>query len=633
MLKRFFAVFITAFFLAAPAFALSFHAKNDHVSITVTPQYKALSDTDGTLSLITAAEISRGWHLYWDNPGDVGDPTTLSFTDSPHYTPFLSLHSAPEKNVYEDIITSYVYSKTFFFKTTFRLQNLKGVNRLPFGLTLSYTACRESCLPETLSLSFALPLSAKSEKNPAYLPADIAAENSFPIPLQADASLKETLLTLKLENHILKNCSEPEFVSRHPKANALADLPETTVLKDNSLSIAFKGDSLPPDFKGILLCPGHSYYVDPLLPQPKTLPAAMAQAPSLKTAADTPPLSPTPEKTAFYYLITAFIAGLILNLMPCVLPVLGLKALYLVNHRQSASPASALAYLAGVLCSFLVLSGLLFALRGSGSELGWGFQLQSPVFNIILFVIFLSVFLNLTDRLPLPDKCADRLSRLAANSGFLTGFFAVIVACPCTGPFMGAALGYALSQSAPVYFGIFLSLGLGYALPYTLVEFFPTVLIKILPRPGRWMLTLKKILALPILATCLWLGWIIFHQLYQTSVSSTSSLWHPYSPAAVAQARQKGQSVFINFTAKWCLVCLLNDKTTFNTKSFQNHIKNQNIQLFKADWTNKDNNITEALQSYGRTGVPLYIYYPQTSAAPRILPQILSPALVTKELN
>lgn len=210
-----------------------------------------------------------------------------------------------------------------------------------------------------------------------------------------------------------------------------------------------------------------------------------------------------------YYLITAFIAGLILNLMPCVLPVLSLKALYLVQNRRHASPFSALAYVAGVVSSFMLLAGILFFLRELGSGLGWGFQLQSPVFNAVLLLLFFLIFLNLTDRLPLPDSCADTLSRLAGKQSFLTGFFAVVIACPCTGPFMGAAIGYAVAKPALIYFGIFLALSLGYALPYALIEMFPGFFLKYIPKPGHWMITMKRILALPILLTCFWLGWVI----------------------------------------------------------------------------------------------------------------------------
>lgn len=301
------------------------------------------------------------------------------------------------------------------------------------------------------------------------------------------------------------------------KKSALSELPETTVAEHNRLHVKFQKEELPPDFKGVLLCPGHAYYIDTddasaAVPQ-KAAPATDGTVSDMAAASPSPLPPSIPDDTgnassghtssgcfsggSLYYLITAFIAGLILNLMPCVLPVLSLKALYLVQNRRHASPFSALAYVAGVVSSFMLLAGILFFLRELGSGLGWGFQLQSPVFNAVLLLLFFLIFLNLTDRLPLPDSCADTLSRLAGKQSFLTGFFAVVIACPCTGPFMGAAIGYAVAKPALIYFGIFLALSLGYALPYALIEMFPGFFLKYIPKPGHWMITMKRILALP----------------------------------------------------------------------------------------------------------------------------------------
>lgn len=197
---------------------------------------------------------------------------------------------------------------------------------------------------------------------------------------------------------------------------------------------------------------------------------------------------------------------------------------------------------------------------------------------------------------------------------------------------MGAALGYALTQPAAVYFGIFLSLGFGYALPYTLIELYPRFFIKRLPHPGHWFITLKRVLALPILLTCFWLGWVIFNQLKPQN-RPTEIAWHPYTPQAVTEALQQKQAIFINFTAKWCLVCLLNDKTTLSSENFRELVKTHNIKLFKADWTNHNPDIGEALKTYNRNSIPLYVYYPSATGKPQILPQILTPELIKNIIN
>lgn len=620
MLKKLFLIlfFITAFITNANA--LSFTKKQDLVSLTVTPEYKTLSPDTQTISFIIKANIKPNWHLYWDNPGDTGDPVVLTFYDSPHYQEQSSHHTAPIKSVFEEIITSYIYKKELYFLVTFSLNDLQNLDRLPFEIILSYTACNVSCLPGSTRLSLALPIKEKPEINPTFVTLAPIAKSTFPEQLYAAASLNNDLMELKLDEQIIKNCKEPEFVSLHPKKSILANLPETTVAAKNQLNVNFDKDELPPDPKGILLCPGHVYYITPT-PEAKPLSAASHSTPL-----------PSPDKTFYYYLFTAFLAGLILNLMPCVLPVLGLKALYLANHSDQASPLSALFYTLGVLSSFLTLSAILYYLRQLGLEQGWGFQLQSPTFNAILLLLFFLIFLNLIDKLPLPDCLTDKLNRLSGNKSFLTGFFAVLVACPCTGPFMGAAVGYAITTPAPIYFGIFISLSLGYALPYALVESFPSFFLKFLPKPGAWMITLKHFLAIPIALTCFWLGWVIFNQL-SLSAPKTEITWQPYSEQALKTALKQNKAVLINFTAKWCLICLLNDKTALSTKTFKEMAQKHNLTLLKADWTNRNPDIAATLKTYNRNSIPLYVYYPSSNTPYKILPQILTVDILTQTLE
>lgn len=614
MFKNFFLALFAYAALITNAGAVSFSQKTDFVSIKAVPEYKILSPDTKMLTIIAEVDIKNGWHLYWDNPGDTGDPTTLTFFEAPYYIETANIHTAPKKSVFEEIITSYVYTQKLYFKTTFELKDINKISRLPFNLVLSYTVCGESCFPETIPLSFALPIGKVVEKNPTYLKSLLEAENTFPLPLAANAALENNFLEFDVGEHIIKNCNEPEFVSRHPKKSVLADLPKTSITDKGQLHIDFDEGEVPPDFNGVLLCPGHAYYIEP------------------NTDTTHIPLHNNSNNSLIYYLLTAFIAGLILNLMPCVLPILSLKALYLVQNKKHTSALSALMYLLGVVSSFAVLSGILFYVRQSGAELGWGFQLQSPAFNIFLFLLFFVIFLNLTDKLPMPDRCADVLSKISGNKSFLTGFFAVIIACPCTGPFMGAALGYAITQPTVIYFGIFIALAIGYALPYTLIELFPNFFLRFIPKPGRWMITLKHVLALPIALTCLWLGWVIFNQL-KPSASADDVRWETYTPDKVENALQNNESVFINFTAKWCLVCLLNDKSTLATEDFKKLAETNKIRLFKADWTNRNDAIREALKTYGRNSIPLYIYYRKGERVPVILPQILTTDIIKEKLG
>ena len=599
--------------LSFNAHAVSFSNKTEHVNITFIPEYTEISSETPSISLIAVIDIKPDWHIYWDNPGDAGDPTTLTFYDSPYYSITNTIHSSPIKSVFNDIITSYIHKEHLYYKTEFALHNLKNLSHLSYNSVLSYTVCQKECLPEIININFNLPITDNATKNPDYINIAKEAETTFPLILTVNPQIKEDTFEINLNQNLMEDCQTPEFVSYHLKKNILADLPKTQIV-NNILQISYHKDEAPSDASGILLCDTTAYE----LKESKT---------DFSTTA-----SPAWHNSLLYYLLTAFLAGLILNLMPCVSPILSLKALYLAKHKEKASLMSAHLYLLGVLSSFLILSGLLFYLRTLGTELGWGFQLQSPLFNIFLMLLFFLIFLNLTDKLPLPDKFSDRLSKIADNSSFLTGFFAVIIACPCTGPFMGAALGYALVKPPLIYFSIFLLLGLGYALPYVLIESFPNFFLKFIPKPGPWMITLKRILAFPIALTCLWLFWITVNQL-SLNKPKADILWEEYTQKKVEQALTNNEAVFIDFTAKWCLVCLLNDKTTLNTKAFKTLAKQQHLRLFKADWTNHNKEIADALKSYGRNSIPLYVYYKKGRTEPTYLPQILTPEILKNILR
>ena len=614
-LKKIFALLFLLTITSFEAQALSFKSKTDVVQLTLIPEYKTLNHQTKEISVIAEIDIKKDWHIYWDNPGDTGDPTNLFYLESPYYKETETLHSAPEKSVFNDMITTYVHRKKLYFKSNFTLNHIDKLKHLPISVILTYTACQKECQPEKIKLNIALPIEAKQEINPTYVKKLFDAEKTFPLPLAVFARLSDKNAELEFTKNILKDCDEPEFVSQYPKKSILSDLPKTSIADSKHIQVTFDEGEITHDLKGILLCPGHAYYIDT---NPTEIPLKQS--------------STKDQLSLWYYLLSALLAGLILNLMPCVLPVLSLKALYLAAHKNKASPVSAFIYLLGVLSSFLVLSGVLYYLRTAGTELGWGFQLQSPTFNIFLLLLFFLIFLNLIDKIIIPDKFADKLSKLAGNKSFLTGFFAVIIACPCTGPFMGAALGYAMNAPAPVYFGIFLCLGLGYALPYVLIESFPCYFLKFIPKPGHWMITLKRILSIPIALTCIWLSWIIYHQL-QTSSQSREILWQTYNTQKVEQALENNESVLIDFTAKWCLICLLNDKTTLSSQKFKDLVTTKKIKLFKADWTNHNSDITEALKIHGRNSVPLYVYYPKGSRSPQYLPQILNQDILEKTIK
>lgn len=329
--------------------------------------------------------------------------------------------------------------------------------------------------------------------------------------------------------------------------------------------------------------------------------------------------------------IMAFGAGIILNLMPCVLPVLGLKILSCMKTDAAKRFREAFFYTLGIVISMLVLALILWILRRTDHHLGWGFQMQNIWFVGAMLVVFIILTLLSFEIININFGWLNKIAGLHFKNcrldAFASGILAVLIASPCTAPFMGAAIGYAIMAPVYIYFPIFLSLGLGYALPFALLVMFPRPMQKIMPRPGKWMRILKIILGIPLLLTCLWLGWLLSSQL-GLKINSSHINWQEYSSAKVEQAIKNKQPVFIDFTADWCITCLVNKKTSLNSDAMLDLIKNKNILLLKADITTMNKEAAQGLKKYNRAGVPLYVYYDGKSDDYLILPPILTPQIL-----
>ena len=239
----------------------------------------------------------------------------------------------------------------------------------------------------------------------------------------------------------------------------------------------------------------------------------------------------------------------------------------------------------------------------------------------------------LLDIVNLKNPFANKVGRISFKrqkiNAFMTGFFAVLIASPCTGPFMGIAIGYTLSKPIYVYYPVFLALSVGYALPFVLAGLFPKFIHKFLPKPGKWMDILKKIFSIPVLLTVVWLFWVLFNQVNdRKGLQPSNILWQKYDAAKVEQLVEDGEKVFVDFTAKWCITCLANEKIALQSEEFEALVKKHRIQTFKADWTSKSADIALALASYGRNSIPLYVYYKDRNSEPVILPQLLTPQIL-----
>ena len=473
----------------------------------------------------------------------------------------------------------------------------------------------------------------------------------------------------------------------------------------------FTHGKAPARLAGVVALGGKGLEIDASVgPEPAQATAAPAEAPSAETAPTVAPPPPSeaaaaPVKTSPASppvdplglpaaVALAFLGGLILNLMPCVFPVLSIKAAALSRHGQHAGAAKAegLAYLAGVVLTFLALAAALIAARRAGEAVGWGFQLQSPVTVSVLTLVMLASALNLSGLFEFGLSAQGTGADLAAKPGlagaFFTGVLAVVVAAPCTGPFMATTIGWALAQPEIAALSVFASLGLGLAFPFVALAFAPK-LQALLPKPGAWMSGLRKVLAFPMYGAAAWLAWVFAAQsgtdavpaLYasalllafalwlwgvsqrgggrramagavvaliasiaalsfaqkasrtQTAEASTSSGVEVWSPARVAELQAKGRPIFVDFTAAWCVTCKVNEAGALSAPQVVDAFKRTGTVYLRADWTNRNAEIAHALQAQGRAGVPLYLVYDRKGGAPHVLPQLLQAGEVVQALD
>ena len=383
-------------------------------------------------------------------------------------------------------------------------------------------------------------------------------------------------------------------------------------------------------------------------------------------------------------LLFALAGGMILNLMPCVFPILSIKVLsFTMNHKTDRSRhIHGLVYTAGVVSSFVLIAVVMLSLRAAGESIGWGFQLQSPLFVIFLIYLFFVMGLGLSGYLEIGSSLMsvgqNSQSEEGLRSSFMTGVLATTVASPCTAPFMGPALGFAVSQSSTIAVLVFAFLGLGMALPFILLAWIPG-LTKRLPKPGPWMDLFKQFLAFPIYLTAVWLLWVAGRQtsidvaaavviglvllvmglwiwklntrpmtriiaaatlaaalavpVFAISEAEVEPDFLTYSPELLADLRADNQPVFINLTADWCITCLVNERIALSSNKVKQLMADRGINYLKGDWTNSDPQITELLERFNRSGVPLYLLYPRGPGGAEILPQILTESMVIDALN
>jgi thiol:disulfide interchange protein DsbD len=647
------------------------------------------------------------WHTYWKNAGDSGLPTQLTWSLPAGVTAGDVAWPAPQK-VNIGSLSNFGYEGTVLLPVPLTIGKgfapTPGTDSLEVRLSASWLVCKQECVPQDGNFVLQVPLKGSTALHSAAFE---KAKSAEPVALagKSELQLGPKGLTLSVQGlpaawrgkNISAFIETPEIVETARSPSPTDGAPQQW-LPDGSWSSTLALSSLrsesPAKLAFVLALDGQSVRTEAAVsgnwPAIRSGPALSNAAPALDPDLANPstPLPPADQGLAAFALAlaAALLGGLILNLMPCVFPVLAIKVLAFTKPGERHSHrAQGLAYTAGVVLSFLALGGLMLALRSAGEQLGWGFQLQSPAVIAALALLFTLIGLNLMGLLEvgnlLPGNLASVQLRHPLGDAFLSGVLAVAIASPCTAPFMGASLGYAIALPAAQALGIFAALGLGLALPYLAASWLPAV-GKLLPLPGAWMDTLRRFMAFPMWATVVWLVWVLGHlagvdgaasllalllclallvwclnlQGRSRSVMTTLSLaatlwlgfaigpnifrleetpaqasnsqtaqagnWQAWAPGRVDAELAAGKPVFVDFTAAWCITCQYNKKTTLAKAEVLGDFSAKQVTLLRADWTRRDPAISQALSALGRSGVPVYVLY-QNGRAPVVLSEIL----------
>jgi thiol:disulfide interchange protein/DsbC/DsbD-like thiol-disulfide interchange protein len=614
------------------------------------------------------------WHTYWKNSGDSGLPTQLTWMLPVGVMAGDIAWPAPQK-IRIGSLVNYGYEGTVLLAVPLTITpafkpSLLNSN-LDIKLKAQWLVCKEECIPEEGEFALSIPTKGSTAINAAAFEAAFKAQ---PKPVVANAGAGIPSSRALIDGNKLK--FELQGLPTELRGKTLDVYPETPEIIDNNamgkqewqgavwrISWPLSSQrSQSPSAIPLVLTSANStdaqaWRADvvvqgawPAVAAAATVSPGLAAALSANQAANqiavqNANLTAAPVNlTLFAALLGALLGGLILNLMPCVFPILALKVVGFTQHASdtAAHRKNGIAYFAGVVLSFVALGALFLALRAAGEQLGWGFQLQNPVVVAGLAVLFTVLGINLLGLFEfgsiLPSSVATARAKNPTVDSFLSGVLAVAIASPCTAPFMGASLGFALGLPAVEALLIFAAIGVGMALPYLAASFIPAV-ARVLPKPGAWMNTFKKIMAIPMFATVVWLVWVLNQQVgsqlplldssseaktHETSGVETSGVrWQPWQPGGVDQLLASGKPVFVDFTAAWCVTCQFNKKTTLSKPELLAEFDARKVQLLRADWTRRDPAIGAALKDLGRSGVPVYVLY-APGKAPQVLSEIIS---------
>ena len=617
--------------------------------------------------------LNPGWHTYWENPGDAGEGASIKWNLPNDVSASEILWPGPQRIPVEPLMT-FGYEDEVVLLTKIYTSEATIVP-LNLNALVSWYTCKEICIPQEAEVSIPIKL---GNKTPSVSKA-ILDQTLEEVPIQFEGTYRVQRLE---ESYILQgqleNQDQYDSIYFFPKDYGLTDYTKDQFYEINkdSFSLQIKAAEIEIEnktFEGVI---------------------AINKGETVSFIEINYPLKAKPisqEFNIFTLIFFAFLGGLILNIMPCVFPILSIKILRFVEQSGDSTYKTiqqGLLFSLGVIVSFLAIAALLVSLKSGGESIGWGYQLQSPIVVSLLVYLFVVLGYIFMSNMVLGTSLA-RLSSISLGKGdsiesFLTGVLAVIVASPCTAPFMGSAIGFALLQPSFYSVLIFLGLGIGFSLPYLVLSAKPS-LLSFLPKPGQWMETFKQFMAFPMWASALWLLWVLSSQVNNQEViqvllgslliiiglwlveknnSKTNwirwivrlpfilllifSLWLiptsysdldesrqnqlAYSPQLLEDLREENALVFLNFTADWCITCKVNESVALKTSKVRKLLTDKDITYIEADWTRKDPVISSALEEYGRTGLPLYLLFP-SKGDPLILPEILTEDILLSYLS
>lgn len=672
-----------------------------HVRVDLVPEVVSVAPGE-QFRVLFAQDIDEGWHTYWRNPGDSGDAPSIRWQVPAGVEVSEFSWPYPERIAYGPLM-NFGYHDEVYLPFSVRVPADFTGTELTLEGSGRVLVCEEICIPERVSVAMTVAV-GETVKNAEVSDLFARAEARMPAPLSVASRFQMQGDVIELFFGIPGPAdNRVSSVEYFPYAGDVIDNPakQDYRFSDTGLTLTLQPgyafNAAQADFSGIVVI-RESSGVDEIVSSFAVGAAGSAAGTGGQVPGD---VATVDAMSVWLAILLAFAGGLILNLMPCVFPVLSIKILSLVESARESGDSirvHGLVYAAGVVLSFVLIALLLILLRLGGDAIGWGFQLQSPVVVGLLAYLFVLIGLNLMGVFEIGLSIMSVGSNAEAKGytgSFAMGVLATVVAAPCTAPFMGAAVGFALTQSTVVALTIFAALGAGMAAPYVLLSYSPGLLAK-LPAPGAWMNTFRQVLAFPMFGSAIWLLWVLGIQtgvtgmmqalvgclllaigawlvaqrlesvagrgarvllLLAIGAGAVMLVWRQesarmaavipesadhravaagsaaaYSPDALAAARQNG-AVLVNFTAAWCITCKVNEINALNTDAVQLALADKGITYLKGDWTNEDPMITAALQEYGRSGVPLYLLYRPGAERAEVLPQLLTQGIVLDALE